>query len=135
MTRILRVADQLGIQTYPVHSAGLNVSHVNGKTKTYRGTVPPASPLVLLDVNAVLRKCEQLAARLNVKHPTSDPKLAQLDLITVSEWLKTMTWCEATKTLIRGAIQTVLAVEPEEVSMLAWLTYIKSAGMTRFQRW
>ena len=45
-----------------------------------------------------------------------------------SEWLKSETWTEAAAQTYREAVKVVLCAEASEVSMLAWLSYVRGAG-------
>src|SRR4029077_3075247 len=48
--KLLGLAAELGIGTFPTYDTGRKVLHFNGKRGTYAGAIPRISPLVLIDV-------------------------------------------------------------------------------------
>ena len=59
--KILGLAADLGIGTFPTYDTGRKVLHFNGKRGTYSGTIPRLSPLVLADVGQAQARLEALA--------------------------------------------------------------------------
>ena len=48
--KLLELAAELQIATFPTYDTGKKVLHFNGKRGTYDGTIPRISPLVLADI-------------------------------------------------------------------------------------
>ncbi|XP_063811694.1 amine oxidase [flavin-containing] A-like [Pseudophryne corroboree] len=58
--RLLRIAKELGVQTYKVYLSGHLIQHSKGKSNTFYGAFPPAyNPLVFLDYNSFMRTMDQ----------------------------------------------------------------------------
>lgn len=132
--RILRVASDVGVTTYPVHLKGKTIQalETNSATKLFEGTIPLLSVVQLIDFNKILSQWDKLAATVSVEAPWSHPDAAQLDAQTVGEWLRKSTWTEVAQKMGTFMINVILCKEPGEVSMLYWLMYIKSGqGLMR----
>ncbi len=71
--RLLALAADLGVATFPTYDTGKKVLHFNGKRGTYSGAIPRINPLVLADVGRAQARLESLAARV----PTDAPWTAQ----------------------------------------------------------
>ena len=59
--RLLALAADLGVATFPTYDTGKKVLHFNGKRGTYSGTIPRINPLVLADIGRAQAKLEALA--------------------------------------------------------------------------
>jgi monoamine oxidase len=126
--RLLRVAQSVGVSTYPVYVKGKTVQALdNNLAKTmFSGTIPPLNVVQLIDLNKVLSKWDSMAEILKVDAPWTHPDAAKLDAQSVGEWLRNQTWTDKTQKLGSFMVNTILCKEPGEVSMLYWLMYIKS---------
>src|SRR5215831_7685527 len=67
--KILALAAELSITTFPTYDTGRKVLDFNGKRGTYSGTIPRISPLVLADVGQAQARLEALAKKV----PTDAP--------------------------------------------------------------
>ena len=67
--RLLALADELGVATFPTYDTGQKVLHFNGKRGTYAGTVPRINPLVLADIGQAQARLEAMAEKV----PTDTP--------------------------------------------------------------
>lgn len=122
------MAADVGITTYPVYLKGKSVQALwrNSETTIFEGTIPPLNAVALIDFNKILSSWDKLAATVSTEAPWSHPDAAELDGQTVGEWLRKTSWTESAKRMSALMINTILCKEPGEVSMLFWLTYIKS---------
>jgi hypothetical protein len=80
--RILRVADSLGVETYAVHRDGKNIMQVGGSRSEYTGMVPWLSPLVMLDINNLMVRTEDMAMSLPADAANA-PSAKKWDSMTV----------------------------------------------------
>ncbi|UJR26735.1 hypothetical protein I4U23_008050 [Adineta vaga] len=127
--RILRLAREFGIRTYRVDYKGKNILTLsNGNRSVYTGTIPTNIGIFsLLDVNYLLCRTQELCEQISNLAPWSNEILSEkYDGVTVEDWVQTLSETEAGKELYRTAARIVLCVEPSEVSMFAWLTYINN---------
>lgn len=127
--RILRLAREFNIRTYKVNYKGKNVLTLsNGKRAEYKGTIPTSLGVFsLLDLNYLLCRTQELCEQLSNLTPWSNEDLSsKYDNMTVEDWLQTLGETDDAKEVYRAAARTVLCVEPNEVSMFAWLSYVNN---------
>jgi monoamine oxidase len=77
--RLLELARELGVETFPMHVAGQNVIEWRGALKRYSGTIPRVSPLVLLDVQQAMVRLNRMARRVVLEEPWRTPDARALD--------------------------------------------------------
>ncbi|WP_342379958.1 FAD-dependent oxidoreductase [Myxococcus stipitatus] len=121
-TRVMALADELGIQRVAQHEAGLRVAHVNGRRITFEKEVPGAETL---RVQAML---EGLAQRVPLEAPWTAPGAVLLDARSVADWLQANEVGEEARGAVAGTIGTTLSASPENISLLWFLFYLRSAG-------
>lgn len=124
--RVLSLLDELGIETFPTHDHGESVLELGGTLKRYAGTIPRVGPLVLLDIAQTRFRLERLARRVETERPWEAP--ARLDDRTLADWLATGMRTRAAREMMRVAGRTIWGAEPEELSLLHALFYLRSAG-------
>ena len=73
------------METYVLPVEGKNVCMYKGKRVEHVGTVPPLSPLALLDINTAFAKLEALGKDMDTSQPWAHPKAEQLD-VSVLRW-------------------------------------------------
>jgi monoamine oxidase len=133
--RILRLAREFNVRTYRIDNKGKNVlSLSDGRRIEYKGTIPTAIGIFkLLDLNYILCRTQELCEQISNQTPWSNEELTRkYDGITIEDWLETMGETEEAKEVYRAAIRTIICVEPKEVSMFAWLSYVNNGlGITR----
>ena len=127
--RILRLAREFNIRTYRVDSKGKNVlTLTDGRRTEYTGTIPTAIGVFkLLDLNYLLCRTHELCEKVSNLSPWSNEELArQYDCMTVEDWLGTLAETEEAKEIYRAALRSIVCVEPGELSMFAWLSYVNN---------
>jgi monoamine oxidase len=126
--RIAALASELGIETFPTHTAGSNLLELGGRIGRYSGTIPRLGPLVLADIAQARLRLDRAARRINPEAPWSSPDAARLDGLSLAAWLRRVAKTRIARNLIRIAGRTVWGAEPEEISLLHALFYVRSAG-------
>src|ERR1700689_4398303 len=86
--RILALAADLGIATFPTYDTGRKVLHFNGKRGTYSGTIPRINPLVLADVGRAQARLESLARRVPTDAPWTARRALDWDGQTFQTWIR-----------------------------------------------
>jgi monoamine oxidase len=124
--RVLGLLDELGIETFPTYDDGKSVLELAGKTRRYAGTIPRVGPLVLADIAIARFRLERLARRVDPERPWDAP--AGLDDRTLADWLATGMRTKAAREMLRVAGRTIWGAEPEQLSLLHALFYLRSAG-------
>jgi monoamine oxidase len=127
--RLLELAAELGIDTFPTNVAGENVIEWRGALKRYRGTIPRISLPVLLDVQQAQMRLNRLSRQVDPEAPWLTPGARALDSQTFATWIE-RGGCRTAggRTLLEIVCQAVWACEPADVSLLHVLFYIRSAG-------
>jgi monoamine oxidase len=127
--RLLELARELGVETFPMHVAGQNVIEWRGALKRYSGTIPRISPLVLADTQQAMTRLNRLAGKVDLEEPWRTPDARALDSKTFATWLDDRgSFTKGGRELIELMVQAVWACEPADVSLLHVLFYVKSAG-------
>jgi monoamine oxidase len=130
--RILALAADLGVTTFPTYDDGANVLHFNGRRGTYQGAIPRISPLVLAEVGRAQARLEALARKVALDAPWTTPRAELWDGQTFETWIRRNAASHSARTLLTLAAEAVFAAEPGDLSLLHVLFYSHSAGS--FQR-
>lgn len=126
--RMLALARSVGVQTFPTHDEGENLIEAGGDLGRYTGTIPSLGRAALLDVLQAQRKIDRLAHRVPVEAPWRARGADRLDAQTLWSWMRRNVYTRAGRQVIRLAVEAVWAAEPEEISLLHVLFYVRSAG-------
>ncbi|HXG27669.1 MAG TPA: flavin monoamine oxidase family protein [Nevskiales bacterium] len=126
--RVLALLRELGIETYPQFHAGRKQLKLCGRRSDYRNTIPSLPLHNLLDLQLNLSRLERLARKVPLEDPATARQAAHWDAISAADWLQRHTHSRKVFNLLRAATHAVFATEPEEVSFLQFLFYLRSAG-------
>ena len=130
--RVLALAAELGVATFPTYDTGMNVLHFNGKRGTYAGGIPRINPIALLDMGLAQARLESLAKQVPTDAPWTAAKAELWDGQTFESWARRNTRSPTAYRLLALAAEAVFAAEPGDLSLLHVLFYAHSGG--RFQR-
>lgn len=125
--RILALVRELGLETFPTYVDGLNLIERRGKVSRHKATIPRGNPVALVEVGLALKKIDRLAAKVDPARPW-ESELAELDHMTFDTWMRRQVRTAYGRDLMRLAVEAVWAAEPEDISMLHLLFYVRSAG-------
>src|SRR5262245_17026377 len=126
--RVLALARELDIDTFPTYYDGKNILELRGKLKRYKGTIPRLAPHVLLDIDRARRRLGKLSRRLSAEAPWDAPKAAELDSQTLATWIRGVARTKKARSLLEVAVGTVMGTGTAELSLLWMLTYVRAAG-------
>jgi monoamine oxidase len=126
--RVLALAQELGVETFPTYHEGRNLLELGGRVRRYKGTIPRLAPHVLFDVQRALRKVRRAARRVPPDAPWTGPKAAELDSQTLASWVRKAARTKKARRLLEVAIGTVMGTGTAELSALWMLSYVSSAG-------
>ena len=124
--RILRVAKELGIQTYKVYNEGSTIEFLDGKRRVFSGDVSTMNPVAILDYYNLIRTLDKMGAEIPLDEPWKAPKASQWDSMTVKEFLDKSCWTNYAKKRMVQVYNDAMAAEPEDMSLLYYLWYLKS---------
>ncbi len=130
--RLMALAADLEVASFPTYDTGQKVLHFNGKRGMYNGAIPRINPLVLVDIGRAQARLESLAKKVPADEPWTAPGAEKLDGQTFETWARRNTASRGARTLLALAAEAVFAAEPGDLSMLHVLFYSHSGGS--FQR-
>ena len=122
------LARELGCETVPTHARGKNLIKWRGRVRAYRSTIPKLSIIELVDVGRIQWRFERVSRRVPVAEPWTSPIADILDSKTLDEWLRYVHANASTRDLMAIMSRVTWGCEPDEVSMLHAVRYVKAAG-------
>ncbi len=126
--RVARLADELGVQTFPQRCEGDKILAVHGRVKSYRGDIPSLPVHALIDLQATIWRLDRLAKRVPLDAPWSAKDAEALDGLTLEDWKRRHVRTRGAKTVLDIATRAIFAAEPSELSFLHFLFYLRSGG-------
>ena len=124
----LELVEELGLQTEPTWTAGVNLIDMRGRIVRYRGTIPKVNPVSVAELGLALRRIDRMARRVDPEAPWDAARAAAWDATSVADWVRRSVFTRDARDLIRLAVHAVWMAEPEEISLLHFLAYTSSAG-------
>jgi monoamine oxidase len=125
---VLALAAELGCETVPTYRRGKNLIRWRGRVRSYRSTVPRLSIIELLDVSRIQWRFERLCRHVPVQEPWTAPTAHRLDDMTLERWLRSVHAGASTRDLMAIMARVTWGCEPDAVSMLHAVRYVKAAG-------
>src|SRR5581483_11456074 len=126
--RVLALARELGIATFPQYHAGAKVLSIGGRRSTYRNTIPGLPLRSLLDLQLALTRIDWMARQVPLDQPALARRAAEWDRLSLAAWLDRNVRRPDARAVLTGAVRAVFAAEPEELSLLFFLFYVRSGG-------
>jgi len=128
-TRINDLVKELGLKTKEQFSQGKTILELQGKKTIIEdeGAVYPE------EFSICINELDRLAQSISTKEPWESQNAKQLDQISVSEWVRQHFASQPTITPNHTGLRGILASDPEDISLLYWLTYIAKAKNGREQ--
>jgi len=120
--RVIEVANDLGMTTYPTYNEGDMLIDVAGTI--FRGLTLP--PNVIGEYLKTVTRINELTNELDPTKPWEAPHAEEWDSITMKTWATQNAETEHVRDLLRVIVEVVLCVPPEQLSLLQFLWYIKS---------
>ena len=125
---VLALAAELGCVSVPTYGRGKNLIRWRGKVRSYRSTIPRLSILELLDVSRIQWRFDRISRRVSVAEPWASPVADELDRVSLEQWLRSLHAGASTRDLMAIMSRVTWGAEPDAVSMLHAVRYVKAAG-------
>lgn len=125
---VLKLAADLGCETTPTYTAGANLIRWRGTVRRYQGTIPKLGLLGLLDIGRIQWQFERLARDVSISEPWASPRAAELDGMSMGAWLRKVRASAGSRDLMAIMSRVTWGAEPDEVSMLHAVRYVKTSG-------
>jgi monoamine oxidase len=127
---VLALMAELGISKFDVYSTGKLLWYEDGKGTPYTGNIPPANnPVAVVYLGEVLLPMiDQMASTVPTDAPWTAPNALEWDSMTVNTWAQQNTNNTDEMELLALAVEAILSVEMQDISLLYFLWYINEAG-------
>jgi monoamine oxidase len=131
-TRIMALADSVGVKTFDTYDTGKAVAIIEGSRTEYddtglTGTAPP-DPTILPELAVVTGMLDDMATDIDVNAPWRAQLAGLYDSQTMQTWLDQHTATERFRALAALATRPIFGAEPRELSLLYVLFYIAASG-------
>jgi monoamine oxidase len=125
---VLKLAADLGCQTTPTYHAGANLIRWRGRVHRYSGTIPKLGLIGLLDIGRIQWQFERIARGVSITEPWKSRNAAKLDSMSLGGWLRSVKATAGSHDLMAIMSRVTWGAEPDEVSLLHALRYVKTSG-------
>ncbi|CAA0128511.1 Putative flavin-containing monoamine oxidase AofH [Mycolicibacterium vanbaalenii] len=125
---VLALAAELGCESVPTYGRGKNLIRWRGRVRSYRSTIPRLSIIELLDVSRIQWRFDRISKKVPVAEPWASPIAADLDAISLDDWLRSVHAGASTRDLMAIMARVTWGCEPRAVSLLHAVRYVKAAG-------
>lgn len=125
--RVLRLAAELGVDTFPSHDEGASVYVHRGSARRFTGDIPP-DHLALPDIGVTMARIDALARRLPLHAPWEAEGAAALDAQTLHTWVRRATAGSGGVELLNVLLGSAFGGTAADVSALFALAYVAGAG-------
>ncbi|MCB9729948.1 MAG: FAD-dependent oxidoreductase [Deltaproteobacteria bacterium] len=127
-TRVLALAQELGIATDPQRAEGKSLMQVGERMRAYRGTIPALNVIALIELQRAIGRIDRMARQVPAHSPQSAPRARAWDSLTVGAYVDAEVRTRGARDTIAGAVRAIFSSEPREVSLLYFLWYVRCAG-------
>lgn len=124
--RIYALAREYGVETFPTYDIGKSTQCFRGKIKRYKGLIPPLSILSLLSLDRAIKRLNKLAKSIDLAQPWLSPDAYLKDSMTLAVWIEQQMGFDTARQFFKIAAEAIWAADPEDISLLHALFYIKS---------
>lgn len=126
--RILALAEELDIKTYPTYRTGKTTYYNHGKRTIYDAEGPPLSETTKSQYGRAIGQLDSMAQKLDVHKPWEHSDAPQWDSMTLATWMKENLTDTDGYQLVELSVRSLCSAEPEDLSLLQFLAYIARAG-------
>ncbi len=127
-TRLQSLADELGVATFPTHTAGEAVELRDGVRHTYAGLIPTFDAPAAADAVEAILDLDLAALEVPTHAPWEAADAGRLDGTTLAGWMDDHLGSPVARDLLSVAVRGVFGAEPEELSLLFTLFYLHAGG-------
>ena len=125
---VVALARELECPTRPTFTEGDNLIRWRGQVRSYSGTIPKLGVFGLLDIGRIRWQFERISQQVPVDEPWTASNAKKLDAQTLGGWLRSVKASATAHDLMAIMARVTWGAEPDEVSMLHAVRYVKAAG-------
>jgi monoamine oxidase len=123
------LAAELGVATHAQYCDGKKVLDLQTRAQHYTGDIPLGlSPLSLLDTQLLMTRVDRLCRLAPAEHPLQSAHAREWDATSVASWMSANSTCDDTRRLATALVRGVFGVEPADLSLLHFLSYLHGGG-------
>ena len=126
--RVARLVNELGIDTFPTYDRGEDLLVLGGRSKRFKGRVPPLNPLSLADIAQAQARLDKMARTVPLDAPWRAKPAGSWDAQTFESWLRRNTVTADGRTFFRLFAGGIMTTEAANISLLHVLFYVHSGG-------
>lgn len=129
--RMYALCRELGLETFPTYNQGEHVVHFGGRLSRMapaRDAAPKFPLWALLDILRASRRLKAMAEELDLEAPWTHPRALEYDSQTLYSWLRRHTRTRHGRGYFELVTEAVFSAEPNQMSLLHFLFYLKSGG-------
>ncbi len=131
--RMYALCERFGAEVYPMYGDGKNVLVIGERRSLFRGNLPLAAGLgTVANLAWVFLRLHLLARRIPLESPWQTANAEKLDSETMSAWIGRNTPNKTARTFVELAVEAVFAADPNEMSLLHALYYMRSGNSFDF---
>jgi monoamine oxidase len=127
-THLLALLREYDIRTTPQYVKGRGITELGGRRLFAEGEASGLDAADEAAFNRVLAKVKALVARVPLEDPWNAPRAGEWDRITMDEWIRVEIQNRSARDMTRLLIRDLFTVEPDEVSLLFFLSYVRSGN-------
>jgi monoamine oxidase len=128
--RIIALAEELGVETFPTEVPGRTVFWEGGRRSEYEedGEVPFGDPAASAEVREAFRALSDLARAVSADAPWGSERAAEWDGQTLETWKLGHTRSAGARFYFDLAVESLYACEPRDISLLGVLSDVAASG-------
>jgi monoamine oxidase len=127
-TKIIEAARSVGVAERPVNDRGQKVLEISGEVRRYKGYIPKAGALALLDAGQGLFRFERMVKQVPPEAPWTAVKALEWDSQTLASWARRNFRTRAARELFEMAAEAIWCSSTADFSLLHALFYSHSYG-------
>src|SRR3954451_18738360 len=114
--KILALAQEMGVNTFPTFAQGDNLFYADGQRMTYSDTGPlgtaPPDPLIAADIAQVVPRLDDMSTHVPVDAPWTADQAAEWDGQTFETWIDANSTSPRFKRIVPVATRPIFGAEP-----------------------
>ena len=126
--KVLALLNNLGLSTFPTHTAGRHIAELGGCRSDYTGRIPRLDPVTLADIGQTQWRLDRMASAVPTAEPWRAANANRLDAQTFDSWLRQTARTRRGRSFFRLVTEAVFSSGPEDMSALWAGFYIGAAG-------
>jgi monoamine oxidase len=124
-TRMLELAAELGIAAKPQYDAGENMYLISGRPVRLGRDLSADERGAFAGIAGAF---QSMSATINPTAPWAHASAAEWDSTSLGRFIEQRADSPTVRAMMTGIVRVIICVEPSEISLLAWLTYLAGGG-------